>query len=89
MGQFFPARKTGNRDGDYRPTITAKFLNFKQHEKILNSYRELKLCEDQIYINKNFSEYLVEKRKNLFKRAKQIRERGEFAKVIYNRLILY
>lgn len=29
MGQFFPARKTGNRDGDYRPTITAKFLNFK------------------------------------------------------------
>ena len=29
MGQFFPARKTGNRGGDYRPTITAKFLNFK------------------------------------------------------------
>ena len=37
----------------------------------------------------DFSEYTVEKTGILFKRAKEIRGRGEFAKIIYNRLVSY
>ena len=70
-------------------TIIAKFLNYRQHEKVLNRSMELKLWEDQIYKNEDFSEYTVEKSKILFKRAKEIRERGEFAKVLYNRFVSY
>ena len=69
--------------------MTMVLTGNKQLEKVLNKYRELRLCEDQIYINENFREHLVQKKKTLFKRAKATRERGQFAKVIYNRLILY
>ena len=72
-----------------RRTIIAKFLNYKQREKVLNKYKELKLWEDRIYINEDSIKYTVEKRRILFKRAKEIRERGEFAKVVYNRLVSY
>ena len=65
----------------------AKFLNYKQRENVLNKYKELKLWEDQMYINEDFSECTVERRKILFKRAKVIRERDKFAKVVYNRLV--
>ena len=55
---------------------------------MLNKYKELKLLwQDQIYKNEDFSEYTVEKDRILFKRAKEIRERGNFAKVVYNRLV--
>ena len=43
---------------------------------MLHKYKELKLWEDQIYINQDFSEYIVEKKELLLKRAKEIRERG-------------
>ena len=55
---------------------------------MLNKHKELKLWEDQIYINKYFSEYTGEKRKILFQRAKEIRERDEFDKIVYNRFVL-
>ena len=79
--------RAGKKEGEKRRTIIAKFLNCKQREKVLNKYKELKLWENQIYKNEDFSEYTVEKRRILFKRAKEIRERGEFAKVVYNRLV--
>ena len=72
-----------------RKTIMAKFLNYKQCEKVLNKYKELKIWEDQIYINEDFSKHTVEKRRILFKSAKEIRERVEFAKVAYSRLVSY
>ena len=40
----------------------AKFLNYKQREKVLNKYQELKLWQDQIYINEEFNEYTVAKK---------------------------
>ena len=76
------------KEGGEGRTI-ANFLSYKQRENVLNKYKELKLWEDQMYINEDFSECTVERRKILFKRAKVIRERGEFAKVVYNRLISY
>ena len=81
------AHRIGKKEEGKRRTIIAKFLNYKQREKVLNKCKELKLWEDQIYINEDFSEYTVEKRRILFKRPKEIRERGEFAKVVYNRLV--
>ena len=79
------AHRIGKKEEEKRRTIIAKFLNYKQREKLLNKYKQLKSWEDQIYINEHFSEYTVEKRRILFKRAKEIWERGEFAKVVYNR----
>ena len=81
--------RIGKKEERKRRTIIAKFLNYKQHEKVLNKYKELKLWEDQIYINQDSSEYTVEKRRILFKRANEIRERGKFAKVVYSRLVSY
>ena len=83
------AHRTGKKEEGRRRTIIAKFLNYKQHEKVLNKYKELKSWEDQIYINEDFSEYTVEERRILFKGAKEIRERGEIPKVIFNRLVSY
>lgn len=103
-GRSFPARKAGleseeitieranrirQKEEGRKGTIFAKFLNCKQREKVLNKYKELKLWEDQIYFNEDFGECNVEKGKDLFKRIKEIKERSEFIKVIYNRLILY
>ena len=79
----------GKKEEGKRRIIIAKFVNYKQREKVLNKYMELKLWEDQIYINEDFSECTVEKRMTLFKHAKEIRERGEFAKVVYIRLVSY
>ena len=39
------------------------FLNYKQREKVLNRYRELKFCEDYVYIKRDFSGYIVENKK--------------------------
>ena len=83
------AHRSGKREERKRRTIIAKFLNYKQRDKVLNKYKELKLWEDQIYINEDFSEYTVGERRTLFKRVKEIREREEFAKVVYNRLVSY
>ena len=83
------AHRIGQEEEGKRRTIIENFLNYKQHEKVLKKYKELKLWEDQIYINKDISEHTVEKRRILFKCAKEIRERSEFAKVDYNRLVSY
>ena len=83
------AHRIGKKEEGKRKNIMAGLLNYKQREKVLNKYKELKLWVDQVYINEEFSEYTVEKRKILFKSANAIRERGEFAKVVYNRLVSY
>ena len=49
--------RVGKKEEGKRRTIIAKFLNYKQREKVLNTYKELKLWEDQIYRNEDFSEY--------------------------------
>ena len=76
------AHKIGKKEDVKRRTIVAKFLNYKQHEEVLSKYNKIKLWENQIYINEDFSEYTVEKRRILLKHAKEIRERGQFAKVV-------
>ena len=54
------AHRVGKKEEGKRRTIVVIFLNYKQSEKVLNKYNELKLWEDEIYINEDFSEYNVE-----------------------------
>ena len=42
------AHRIGKKEEGKRITIITKFLNYKQSEKVLNKYEELKLWEDQI-----------------------------------------
>ena len=71
-----------------RRTIIAKFLNFKDKQEVLSEYKARKLWTKGIFINEDFPEDTMEKRKGLFQRAKELREEGKFAKVVYNRLIV-
>ena len=67
-----------------RRTIIAKFLNFKGKQEVLSEYKARNLWTKGIFINEDFSEDTVEKRKSLFQRAKELREEGEFPKVVYD-----
>ena len=71
-----------------RRTIMAKFLNFKDKREVLSECKPRKLWTKGIFINEDFSEDTMEKRKGLFQRAKELREEGKFAKVVYDRLIV-
>ena len=71
-----------------RRTIIAKFLNFKDKQEVLSEYKARKLWTKGIFINEDFSKDTMEKRKSLFQKAKELREEGKFAKVIYDRLFV-
>ena len=59
------AHRIGKKAEGKRMIIIAKFLNYLQREKVLKKYKELKLWEDQIYINKlnckSFTNYINNK----------------------------
>ena len=69
-------------------TIVARFLNFEDKQEVLSEYKARKLWTKGIFINKDFSEDAMEKRKSLFQRDKELLEEGNFAKVVYDRLIV-
>jgi hypothetical protein len=68
-------------------TIVAKFLNYKDREKIFNQYKQLKLWKERIFINEDYSERTIEKRRILFQQAKELRAGGKYARVVYNKLV--
>ena len=74
-------------DANKRRAIIAKFLNFKDKQEVLSEYKARKLWTKDIFINEDFSEDTMEKRKGLFQRAKELQEEGKFAKVVYDRLL--
>ena len=71
-----------------RRAVMAKFLNFKDKQEVLSEYKAQKLWTKDIFINEDFSEDTMKKRKGLFQRAKELREEGKFAKVVYDSLIV-
>ena len=79
--------KLEKNDSPQKRTITAKFLNYIDKEKVLREYISCKLCEGCVYTKEDFSEEIVELRKELFKQAKGLRKRGKVTKVIHDRLI--
>ena len=81
--------KSNGRDGsrNIKRTIIVRFLNYKDKEVILSKYRSKQLWKKNIYFNEDFSERTLAVRKDLFRRAKDIRANGGYAKVVYNKLI--
>ena len=55
----------------------AKFLNYKDKEKVLRKYKSCKPWEERLYIKEDFSEETMEIRKELFKQAKELRKKRE------------
>lgn len=82
------AHRTGKLDGEKPRTIIAKFLSYKTKTKVLKEFKEKKLWEEHLYINEDFSTKTREKRKELFKKAKELRNLGKYAHVVYNKLIV-
>ena len=86
------AHRIGKEERNYhsqKRTIIAKFLNYKDKEKVLREYRSCKLWEERLYINEDFSEEIPEIRKEFFKQGKELRTKEKFPKVIHNRLISF
>ena len=71
-----------------RRTIIVQFLNFKDKQQFLSKYKAQNLWTKNIFINEDFSEDTMGKRKGLFQRAKELQEEGKFTNVVYYRLIV-
>ena len=69
-------------------TIIVQFLNFKDKQQFLSKYKAQNLWTKNIFINEDFSEDTMGKRKGLFQRAKELQEEGKFTNVVYDRLIV-
>ena len=61
--------------------IIAKYLNYKDKEKVLREYRSCKLWEKRLCINEDFSGETIEVKKELFKQANELRKKEKFAKM--------
>ena len=81
--------KIKNDENNYNRTIVVRFLSYKDKNKVLEHYREKKLWEKKFYINEDFSDETIELRKELFKKVKKLREKGKFAKLVYNKIITH
>ena len=82
------ARRTGSKINGKKRPIIVKFLNHKDKDAILNQYRQKQLWKDNIYINEDYSERTAEVRKQLFEQAKEIRQSGKSAKVVYKKFVV-
>ena len=80
-------RTVSKLNGKKRP-ITVKFLNYKDKDAVLNQYRQKQLWKENIYINEEYSERTAELRKQLFQQAKEIRQSGKSAKVVFKKLVI-
>ena len=85
--QFHRAHRTGRKPESGTRAIVAKFKDFHDRELVLKKYVELRLWDKQKYVNEDFSQRTVNKRKQLFKEVKDLREEGKHFKVVYNRLV--
>ena len=57
-------------------------------DAVLNQYRQKPLWKSNIYINEDYRECAAELRKQLFEIAKEIRQSGKSAKVVYKKLVV-
>ena len=80
------AHRTGSKINSKKRAIIAKFLNYKENDAVLNQYRPKQLWKDNIYVNEDYSERRADLRKQLFEQAKEIRQLGKSAKVVYKKL---
>ena len=67
------AHKIGKEERDdpsQKRSIIAKFLNYKDKEKVLREKRYCKLLDERLYINDDISEEKIKIRKELFQKVK-------------------
>ena len=81
--------KEERNDPSQKRTNIAKFLNYKDKEKVPREYRFCKRLVERLYINEDFSKETMEIRKEHLKQAKELRKKGKFVKIIQNRLISF
>ena len=78
-GKRIPGKKRG---------ILCKFTYFKDKDRVLREYRRQKYWEKRdVFINEDFSDFTTNLRRRLFAEVKTLRERGEYARVVYNRIV--
>ena len=82
------AHRTGFKINGKKRAIIVKFLNYKDKDAVLNQYRQKQLWKDNIYVNEDYSERTADLRKQLFEQAKEIRQSGKSAKVVYKKLVV-
>ena len=74
----------GKRQGNKPRTIIAKILNYEEKELILANARKLK--GSGIFIHEDFSRETVLIRQKLWEEVKQLREKGKYAILQYDRI---
>ena len=79
------AHRVGRKSEKSR-TIVLKLLDYNDKERILRKTKLLK--NTGVYINEDFCNETVEKRKNLWKQVIEHRKNGKFAKIMYDRIIV-
>ena len=82
------AHRTGSKENGKKRAIIVKFVNYKGKDAVLNQCRQKQLWKDNIYVNDEYSERTADLRKQLFEQAKEIRQSGKYAKVVYNKLVV-
>ena len=82
------AHRAGSKINGKKRTIIVKILNYKDKDTVLNQYRQKQLWKDNIYVNEDYSERTADLRKQLFEQAKEIRQSGKSAKVVYKKLVV-
>ena len=80
--------RTGSKINRKKIAIIVTFLNYKEKHTVLNQYRQKQLWKDNLYVNEDYSERTAELRKQLFEQAKEIRQSGKSAKVVYKKLVV-
>ena len=81
------AYRTGSKINGKKRAIIVKFLNYKDKDAVLNQYRQKQLCKDNICVNEDYSVRTAELRKQLFEQAKEIRQSGKSAMVVYKKVV--
>ena len=80
------AHRVGKKRSDKPRTIVCKLLSYSDKERVLAKLGTLKGTD--IYINEDFSEETMQIRQELFKQRNLLRDKGKFAKVVYNKLVV-
>ena len=85
------AHRTGpqhkpNADSKRPRQIVAKLTHFKDREMILKKAREVK--PSNLFINEDFSQRVVDKRKQLLPKMQQLRREGKIAYLSFDKLIV-
>ncbi|XP_035686738.1 uncharacterized protein LOC118422958 [Branchiostoma floridae] len=76
------------RNDSPRPRqVVVKLLRFKDKQMILNRARS-NLKNTNIYINEDFSDQVRKRRAELVPKMREARQRGEFAIISYDRLVI-